>query len=155
VVARGKKIPCDVLFIGEAPGPSEDILGRPFEGPAGHLLDSIIDKSLPEEISYAMTNLVCCIPKINGEKKSEPGKVHIEACSDRLKEFIEIAQPKLIVRVGSLSKKYCPDVGVPYTTIIHPSAIIQSNVAVQELLTSRAIATIRTSVMEIVNNQDS
>lgn len=44
VLCRGS-IPCDVLFIGEAPGASEDILGQPFVGPAGKLLDGIIQEA--------------------------------------------------------------------------------------------------------------
>ena len=36
----------DILFVGEGPGEQEDLLGEPFVGPAGKLLDdmlSIID----------------------------------------------------------------------------------------------------------------
>lgn len=40
-LARGD-VPCDVLFIGEAPGASEDAIGLPFVGPAGDLLESIL-----------------------------------------------------------------------------------------------------------------
>ena len=43
VLGKGK-LPCDVLFIGEAPGASEDVLGRPFVGPAGKVLDLIISR---------------------------------------------------------------------------------------------------------------
>jgi DNA polymerase len=32
-------VPCDVLFIGEAPGAVENAQGLPFVGPAGQLLD--------------------------------------------------------------------------------------------------------------------
>lgn len=45
VLARGQ-VPCDVLFIGEAPGASENIVGKPFVGPAGKLLDEIIEKTI-------------------------------------------------------------------------------------------------------------
>lgn len=45
VLARGK-VPCDVLFVGEAPGESEDALGSPFVGPAGKLLDRVVAKAL-------------------------------------------------------------------------------------------------------------
>jgi len=94
VLARGK-IPCDLLFIGEAPGQSEDVLGVPFVGPAGKLLDSIIDqatltgraeyspgsgKPVPNENfpRIAFTNLVSCIPKgEDGNKIQEPEKQHI------------------------------------------------------------------------------
>jgi uracil-DNA glycosylase len=71
VLARGR-VPCDVLFIGEAPGASEDVLGLPFVGPAGHMLDYIIERSIGEHnelrkekglpgLRVAMTNLVCCM----------------------------------------------------------------------------------------------
>lgn len=41
VLYRGQ-VPCDVLFVGEAPGESEDVVGTPFIGPAGKLLDAMI-----------------------------------------------------------------------------------------------------------------
>lgn len=45
MLGRGD-IPCDLLFIGEAPGVSEDALGQPFIGPAGKLLDQLIKSSV-------------------------------------------------------------------------------------------------------------
>lgn len=39
-------IPADVLFCGEAAGQSENVLGRPFVGPAGQLLDLVIQRTL-------------------------------------------------------------------------------------------------------------
>lgn len=45
VLARGE-VPCDVLLIGEAPGMAEDTIGIPFVGPAGQLLDKIIDQAI-------------------------------------------------------------------------------------------------------------
>lgn len=41
VLFRGS-VPCDVLFVGEAPGESEDVVGTPFVGPAGKFLDGMI-----------------------------------------------------------------------------------------------------------------
>lgn len=45
VLARGS-VPCDVLLIGEAPGESENVLGLPFIGPAGKLMDSVVRDAL-------------------------------------------------------------------------------------------------------------
>ena len=45
VLVRGK-IPCDALFIGEGPGGNEDSLGSPFVGPAGKLLDRIVEDAM-------------------------------------------------------------------------------------------------------------
>lgn len=115
VLAKGK-IPADVVFLGEAPGPSEDVIGLPFVGPAGHLLDSMLKAAgyfhTDEDVTaprMAFTNLVCCIPRDDDSNKlSEPPKYAIEACAPRLKEFIDLCNPKLVVCVGSLAKKYVP-----------------------------------------------
>jgi uracil-DNA glycosylase len=45
VLFRGS-VPCDVLVVGEAPGESENVLGRPFVGPAGQLMDKIMARAL-------------------------------------------------------------------------------------------------------------
>ena len=33
----------DLMFIGEGPGEQEDLQGEPFVGPAGHLLDEMLE----------------------------------------------------------------------------------------------------------------
>jgi len=47
-------VPCDLLFVGEAPGSSEDVIGRPFVGPAGQLLDEICKRALSDLYSCAV-----------------------------------------------------------------------------------------------------
>ena len=108
VLCRGK-IPCDVGFCGEAPGTSEDDLGVPFVGPAGHLLDDQIAEAMENaeaDLSLCFFNLVCCIPKEKGKKVNEPPKECIEACDPRLIEFVNLCKPRLLILVGDLAKKY-------------------------------------------------
>jgi DNA polymerase len=106
VLARGQ-LPCQVLFIGEAPGESEDVEGAPFVGPAGQLLDSIIADSIPSTIRCAFTNVVACIPKEDGRKSHEgPTRECAKACEGRLREFVHIAQPLVIVQVGEVARKF-------------------------------------------------
>jgi uracil-DNA glycosylase len=51
-------IPADLVLVGEQPGDQEDIRGRPFVGPAGHLLDSALaEAGIPRERAY-VTNAV-------------------------------------------------------------------------------------------------
>jgi DNA polymerase len=45
-------VPCEVLFIGEAPGNDEDLYGEPFIGRAGKTLDSLILESSEETKPY-------------------------------------------------------------------------------------------------------
>lgn len=51
-----------LLIIGEAPGEVEDILGIPFSGPSGRVLDYIL-KEVTEPFSFVITNTVCCRPQ--------------------------------------------------------------------------------------------
>lgn len=161
VFARGT-IPADLLFIGEAPGESEDGAGRPFVGPAGKLLDYMIYQAIPHcrvkdhdtgidqmvpEIPYAMTNLVCCIPKeVDPDtgrrgKVSEPCPDQIGCCKERLSEFIDICQPKLIVAVGAVARDYMHQgykhsVKLPkhihVVDIIHPGSLLKSGVNIAQ-----------------------
>ena len=119
VFARGV-IPCDVLFVGEAPGVSEDLLGIPFIGPAGKLLDEIIqeadqlrftdyeDYCNSDSLRIARYNLVGCIPLVEGQKVGQPPKEALRECTPRLAEMVEIARPKLIVAVGQVAAKEIP-----------------------------------------------
>jgi uracil-DNA glycosylase family 4 len=158
VLARGN-LPCDILFIGEAPGFNEDAVGLPLVGPAGQHLEKIINRAIaPEGIltrSCAFTNLVCCIPKdpeSSHSKVEEPEHDDILACQPRLLELIEMAQPKLVVLLGKVAKTYVE--GGEYKTnryslklpphvkiieMMHPAFILRSNIANRELLTQRCV----------------
>jgi uracil-DNA glycosylase len=140
-LARGT-IPCDVLFLGEAPGVSEDVLGSPFVGPAGHLLDRIIEESIPDEVDYALTNLVACIPKDeDNDKVGEPPEEAINACAPRLKEFVRICRPNRVILVGTLAHKHFKE-DVPTVKILHPAAILRLDVSQRGLAIQRSIVAI-------------
>lgn len=160
VLARGS-LPCDVLFIGEAPGPSEDVIGQPFVGPAGHLLDEIMTRAGFDEtdvgvrpVTRAFTNLVACIPKdeSSGDKFTEPPLESIKACFPRLVELVRMAKPKLIITVGKLAAKHVygqaqfdPVDWLPenhfiqWEEIIHPAAILRMDLSQRGLQIQRTI----------------
>jgi uracil-DNA glycosylase len=166
-LARGS-VPCDVLFVGEAPGESENSLGQPFVGPAGQLLDVIIRRALPVETSHALTNLVCCIPRDEGGKADEPPDEQVQCCSSRLVEMVELCRPKLIVCVGRLAKdwldpgykkgiKLLDEEGKPIRQIdiLHPAAILRgggkhnANVVFRGLAIQRAVVQIQNAVEDL------
>ncbi len=164
VLARGQ-LPCDILFIGEAPGVSENVIGQPFMGPAGHLLDRIIKDALTgidKILRIAFTNIVACIPlDSDGDKVSEPDEEDIKACRPRLLEFCRIAKPKYIVHVGTLSRKsgvhaqndigaeWMPeDEFIKFTDIKHPAFILRANIAQKGLLIQTAVVNIRSMLNE-------
>ncbi len=158
VLARGS-IPCQVFFCGEAPGQSEDVLGLPFQGPAGHLMNWIIRRAVPPEVTYCLGNLCGCIPRSDdGTKAAEPPHESILACSPRLQELVAMCQPRLIVRVGKLVADYLeqgfrysvplPKPTPPMVDVMHPAAIIRMTFAARGLARQRCVVVIRNAVEE-------
>lgn len=153
VLGRGT-VPSDILFIGEAPGQSEDVIGQPFVGPAGHLLDHIIEVASKDyledgnELSISFTNLIGCIPlDEENDKVSEPPKDSIKKCSGRLLEFIDLASPKLIVLVGKLAAKWSPTSDEWATIeIMHPAAILRLDQSQQGLAIQRTVFQIKDAI---------
>lgn len=153
VLARGQ-LPCTVLFVGEAPGASEDALGAPFVGPAGQLLDQIIERALPAGTTYALTNLVACYPreaKLAGV--NEPEADEILACRERFDELINIARPRLIVCLGVLAENYVAhDGGVKCVDVVHPAHIKRMPLTQRLMAAQKCAVVIRTALnnMEVV-----
>ncbi len=106
VFFRGS-IPCSVMFVGEAPGTSEDALGTPFIGRSGKLLDKIIGAALPKKrsISYLIANTVACIPLDEDGKIRPPSDEEVQECLPRLVELCDLAKPDAIVFIGKVSQK--------------------------------------------------
>jgi len=88
-----------VMFIGEGPGYYEDKQGRPFVGPAGHLLDELLASIDLKRADVFITNVVKCRPPENRDPKPE----EIEACNDYLDRQIAAIQPQVIVTLGRYS----------------------------------------------------
>lgn len=149
VLCRGK-IPADVLFVGEAPGESEDVLGSPFKGPAGQLLDEMIADAFSDlDMRVAFTNLVGCIPHGEDGNKYDVPKEALKACRPRLVELCKLVKPRLVVQVGVLSAKHWTvkdwealidrDVVPTFVKIDHPAFILRSSEADRGLLVQRCV----------------
>lgn len=85
-----------VLFVGEAPGKSEDAEGRPFVGMAGRYLDRLLADIGWSRDQVYITNVVKCRPPDN----RDPRRDEIDACRPYLQRQIELIQPRLIVTLG-------------------------------------------------------
>ena len=89
----------DIVFVGEAPGKNEDLIGEPFVGRGGKLLDKILKAiSLTRKDIYILNVLKCRPPE-----NRDPSKDEIEKCEPYLKEQLKIIKPKLIVTLGRIS----------------------------------------------------
>lgn len=90
----------DLMFVGEAPGAQEDRLGRPFVGPAGQLLDRIIENAMGlQRADVYIANINKCRPP--GNRNPEPDEV--AACLPLLARQIELVQPKVLVALGRVA----------------------------------------------------
>jgi len=85
-----------IVFIGEAPGKSEDEQGRPFVGAAGKFLAEMLENiGLKREEIY-ITNIVKYRPPNNRDPLPEEK----DACREWLHEELNFIQPKLVVFLG-------------------------------------------------------
>jgi DNA polymerase len=86
-----------VMFIGEAPGAVEDQTGRPFVGPAGQLLDRILEGAMGmRRPSVYIANINKCRPP--GNRQPEPDEV--AACLPFLQQQVALLQPRVMVALG-------------------------------------------------------
>ena len=122
VFFRGS-LPCRHLLIGEAPGPSERVLGKPFVGRAGKLLDALIaDVGLTD---YGIANVIACFPSDPDfpTRFRKPTPEEIANCKDRLDDLVETVEPQYYIALGKVAKTN-PPTGVTYNLELdHPSFI--------------------------------
>ena len=82
----------DLMFVGEAPGASEDEQGIPFVGRAGKLLEKLL-----EEISLLRTEVfIANTLKYRPPGNRDPLPVEIENCQDYLHRQVALIQPTVI-----------------------------------------------------------
>ena len=96
-----------VMFIGEAPGASEDKLGRPFVGQAGKLLEDCLESiGLKRQRDVWISNLVKHRPPAN----RDPLPAEKSLYSPYLDREIAIIGPRLIVPLGRhAARHFLPD----------------------------------------------
>jgi DNA polymerase len=91
-----------IMLIGEAPGQSEDIEGKPFVGAAGRFVETLLS-----EIGLSRDDIfICNIVKCRPPRNREPHLTEIQACTPYLDRQIKIIKPKLIVTLGNYSTAY-------------------------------------------------
>ncbi len=86
----------EIVFIGEAPGKSEDEKGEPFVGAAGKFLGEMLSEIGLERKDIYITNIVKYRPPNNRDPLPEEKK----ACLPWLLGEIKIIEPRLIIFLG-------------------------------------------------------
>lgn len=141
----GEGDPCArLMVIGEGPGETEDLLGRPFVGRAGELLEKMLAAiDLPREDVY-ICNTVKCRPTLHEGSKLKnraPLPAEMENCRPYLDEQIDIIAPAIILALGAPAAKsflgnafaitkgrgqwYEGPNGIPLMVTFHPAYVLR------------------------------
>lgn len=91
----------DLMFVGEAPGRTEDEQGLPFVGAAGRLLEQLLGEIGLERGDVFIANVLKCRPPNN--RDPHPGE--IENCQAYLMRQVELIRPRVICTLGNFATK--------------------------------------------------
>lgn len=91
----------ELMFVGEAPGASEDEQGLPFVGQAGRLLDTLLEEVGMTRKQVWVCNVLKCRPPAN----RDPQPVEIANCKGYLYSQVELIQPAVICTLGNFATK--------------------------------------------------
>lgn len=104
VISRGNPA-ARLLIIGEAPGPEENIQGKPFVGRAGQLLDKILQSvNLDPEKDVFITNSVFRLPPgADGKSFRKPTDAETDFYRPYVLEIIRLINPHIMLLTGNVA----------------------------------------------------
>lgn len=106
-----------IVIVGEAPGAREDAAGRPFVGPAGKLLDTLLVQAGLARDEVFITNVVKGRPPDNRDPKAGEVAHHWPW----LEAQLALIEPQLLVPLGRHAlKRLAPDakIGEAHGTVL-------------------------------------
>ena len=134
-----------VMMIGEQPGNEEDLVGRPFVGPAGRLLDRALSAARIPRNDVYVTNVVKHFKwESRGKRRihAKPNQMEIAACLPWLQAELDIVTPEVVVCLGAtaaqallgprfrVTKQRGQWVSAPWAkrvlATVHPSSILRA-----------------------------
>ena len=101
VVGKGNPF-ARILFVGEAPGNNEDLMGLPFVGAAGKNLDKLLEiVGLTQDDIY-VANILKCRPPNNRDPLPEEIEAHTPWLLKQIKEM----KPRVVCSLGNYATKF-------------------------------------------------
>lgn len=100
--------PAKLMLVGEQPGDQEDLIGRPFAGPAGRLLDQALLAAGIDRQSVYVTNAVKHFKhELRGRRRlhRKPNQVEVKACRWWLGLELAAVKPELVVALGATAAR--------------------------------------------------
>jgi len=135
-----------IVLVGEQPGHEEDLIGRPFVGPAGRLLDDAMIQAGMDRRRVYITNIVKHF-KWKGEEGGKrriherPRQDEVEACRPWFDKELWIIKPEVLVCLGATAagavmgrgvtirsargRALVSPQGIRTFVTVHPSAILR------------------------------
>lgn len=132
-----------LMFVGEAPGESEDLSGTPFVGRAGQLFDKYLKAVDIDRDDVYICNMLKCRPP----KNRDPQEDEQDVCIEYLRQQVRLVRPKMIVCLGRISamRLIHPDYKITkehgqwvkkgdfeMTAVYHPSLLLRGNPTYKE-----------------------
>ena len=104
VISRGNPN-AKLLLIGEAPGPEENVKGKPFVGRAGQMLDKVLQAANfdPEKDVYITNSVFRMPPGEDGKPFRKPTTEEIDYYRPYVFEIIRLVDPRLILLTGNVA----------------------------------------------------
>ncbi len=93
-----------IMLIGEQPGDSEDLTGKPFVGPAGQLMDRALVEAGIDRKEVYVTNVVKHFkwePRGKRRIHQKPNSRDIAACRPWLEAELRLVKPAVVVCLGA------------------------------------------------------
>lgn len=159
-----------LVFVGEGPGESEDLTGRPFVGKAGKLLDELLGRCrLTRQHVYICNVVKCRAADYEGRRARNrpPLPEEMNACRPWLDQQLAIIAPRVIVCVGAPSAntiihrpfRITAERGIwfdnspyaPWTmAIFHPAYLLRQHGAAYDAAVELTVADIERARLKVV-----
>ena len=104
VICRGNP-EAKLMIVGEAPGPRENELGKPFVGRSGQLLDQILQAAGfdPEKDVFISNSVFRMPPGEGGKTFRKPTTDEIEGYKSYILEIIRLIDPVIMLLAGNVA----------------------------------------------------
>jgi uracil-DNA glycosylase len=133
-----------IMLVGEQPGDSEDLAGKPFVGPAGQMLNRALEQAGIDRAKVYVTNAVKhfkFVPRGKIRLHQKPNTSEIRACRPWYERELASIKPDLVVAMGATAAqgvfgKITPinknrgrlidlDGGIQALVTVHPSYLLR------------------------------
>lgn len=101
----------EIMLVGEGPGEQEDLIGKPFVGRAGQLLDRMLASIGLDRSKVYIANMVPWRPPGN----RNPAPDEMAQCAPFLIRQVELVAPKILITLGNVPTKALFETGLGIT----------------------------------------